>query len=113
MRLVELEPEWLQWLDATHWRMVPAIAEATGISFLCPRCFETNAGPVGTHRIICWSRSRGVPDGAEPGPGRWQLLGSSFEDLTLDAEPGKSRSILLTSGCSWHGYITAGAVTHA
>lgn len=85
------------------------MAEAQGISFLCPKCFAENKGPRGTHSVICWSRSRGVPEDATPGPGRWKLDGTSFDDLTLNADPpSTARSVQLTGGCGWHGFITNG-----
>ena len=93
---------------------VDTLAEAQGVEFLCPKCFSANGGAVGTHGIICWSRSRGVPDDVEPTPGRWAMSGTGLEDLTLNADPpSQARSILLTSGCRWHGFITAGMVTPA
>jgi hypothetical protein len=54
--------------------------------------------------------SRGVPDDAKPGPGRWSLVGTGFDDLTLDGDGG-SRSVLLLGGCAWHGFVTNGEVT--
>jgi len=87
---------------------VERIEEAQGVRFLCPKCYAANGGPRGTHGVICWSSSRGVPDDAKPGPGRWKLVGTGINDLTLDCEPGKSRSVLLTSGCGWHGFVTDG-----
>jgi hypothetical protein len=99
----------MRWESERSWRRVKTIAEASGIVFLCPKCFEANGGPVGTHVVVCWSRSRGVPDSAVPGPGRWLLRGTTFEDLTLDGDGG-SRSVLLTSGCCWHGFVTNGEV---
>lgn len=89
-----------------------AFAAAQGVDFLCPKCFAANGGAVGTHRVICWSRSRGVPDDVTPRPGRWLLVGTSIDDLTLNADPpSTARSVLLTSGCGWHGFVTAGNVT--
>lgn len=115
MRLTELEPQWLSREvapDGVVWHHKTSISEAQGVMFLCPKCWVENKGPVGTHRVICWSRSRGIPDDASPGPGRWKLVGTSFEDLTLDADPPNSaRSVLLTSGCAWHGYVTDGEVS--
>ena len=87
---------------------VDTIAEAQGVRFLCPKCFRANRGKVGTHMVVCWSRSRGVPEDAQPGPGRWVLTGTGIGDLTLDAEPGQTRSVLLTAGCRWHGFVTKG-----
>lgn len=90
------------------------INDAHGVEFLCPKCFAANSGPVGTHAVICWSRSRGVPDEADPKPGRWTLEGTGMHDLTLNGDAvggGGARSVLLTSGCAWHGFVTNGEVT--
>lgn len=87
---------------------VEGIDEAQGVEFLCPKCYANNNGPIGTHAVICWSRSRGVPDDAEPGPGRWRLVGTGLHDLSLMEEPGKSRSVALKGGCAWHGFVTNG-----
>lgn len=82
------------------------LAVAQGVLFLCPACFITNKGAVGTHGVLCWFRDRGVPDDVEPLPGRWAVSGTNFEDLTL------SPSVLLTGdGCGWHGFVTKGDVT--
>lgn len=88
------------------------IEDAHGVEFLCPKCFAANGGPRGTHAIICWSRSRGVPNDASPG-GRWSIEGTGFDDLTLNGDNGGARSVLLTSGCAWHGVVTNGDVTTA
>ena len=88
---------------------VPTFGAAQGVIFLCPKCFATNNGPIGTHKVICWSRSRGVPDSASPGPGRWVMAGTGLHDLTLNADPPSTgRSIALRGGCEWHGFITNG-----
>ncbi len=94
-----------------YWPFASGLAEAQGVEFLCPKCFASNNGPVGTHVVVCWSSSRGVPDGATPGPGRWRLVGTDFNDLSLMEEPGKSRSVLLLGGCGWHGFVTNGDAT--
>lgn len=115
MRLVDLEPKFLRHkADVSTW--VDTIAEAQGIFFLCPKCYATNGGKVGTHAVICWSRSAGVPEDARPGPGRWKLIGTGFDDLTLEGDApggGGARSVQLTGGCSWHGFITNGEATNA
>ncbi len=131
MKLIELEPRFVRWEEredtwtevqpdghgiAMHgprvfFPFVERIEQAQGVKFLCPKCFAANKGPVGTHAVICWSSSRGVPAKAFPGPGRWRLVGTGFQDLTLDVEPGKSRSVLLIGGCAWHGFVTNGEVT--
>lgn len=108
MRLVELEPEWLYVDpagDGRIWRRVPTRAEANGLFLLCPVCFAKNDGRVGTHAIICWEPA--VPLTFEPGPGRWNLVGDSFDTLTLQAG---SSSILLQSGCNAHFFIRNGAI---
>ena len=90
---------------------VATLAEAQGVQFLCPICFVANGGAVGTHSVLCWSRSRGAPDDASPGPGRWTLDGTGFEDLTLNGDPpGTARSVALGGGCDWHGFVTNGEV---
>jgi hypothetical protein len=121
MRLTELEPHFLPLATPGElssdgrpfsWKEVDNIVEAQGIRFLCPVCFAANKGPVGTHQVICWSRSRGVPEDEKPGPGRWKLDGSGYDDLTLNADPPSgSRSVLLTGGCGAHFHVTAGEVT--
>jgi hypothetical protein len=140
MRLTELEPQFLvrevtpnvaneivndpavgsasgfhtELRDRVSHRYVNSIAEAQGVMFLCPKCFAANGGRVGTHIVICWSRSRGVPDDAQPGPGRWTLEGTGYADLTLNGDAvggGGARSVLLLGGCAWHGFITKGEVT--
>jgi hypothetical protein len=140
MRLTELEPRFLRYEERLDtWTVVDrqpnpgedlssvphhevtamrafmpyaiGIQDAMGIVFLCPLCFVANHGVVGTHGVICWSSSRGVPETARPGPGRWRLVGTGFHDLSLMEEPGKSRSVQLLGGCNWHGFVTNGEVT--
>lgn len=84
---------------------VSDIAQADGIMFLCPKCFAANGGPRGTHSIICWQPK--VPQTIEPKPGRWSLVGTGLDDLTLVAA---SSSILLTSGCQAHFFIRNGKI---
>jgi hypothetical protein len=115
MRLTDLEPQFLRYDQRDGGKFlvpVATLAEAHGLKFLCPKCFAANGGPVGTHQVICWSRSRGTPDDAQPLPGRWAMEGTGFGDLTLNADPPSgARSVLLLGGCEWHGFITAGEVT--
>jgi hypothetical protein len=115
VRLTELEPQFLRYdkrEDGIFYCPVERIEDAQGIEFLCPKCFAANNGNVGTHAVICWSRSRGVPDDAKPGPGRWSLHGTDYTNLTLNADPpGTARSVALSGGCAWHGHLTNGEVT--
>jgi hypothetical protein len=142
MKLIELDPHFLRRVVTPNWpteivndpavgsasgshtelreqvvmHPVDSIAEAQGIQFLCPKCFAANGGPVGTHLVVCWSRSRGTPEDARPGPGRWSISGTSLDDLTLNGDAvggGGNRSVLLIGGCAWHGFITGGEVTSA
>lgn len=110
MRLSDLEPQFVKaWTedDCRHgWEDVQTIAEADGVWFLCPKCFETNGGAVGTHRILCWSPS--VPIDMLPKPGRWHLEGSGYADLTLRGVI--SDSVLLTSGCGAHFFVRSGRI---
>jgi hypothetical protein len=84
-------------------------SDTQGICFLCPLCFATNHGEVGTHSVICWFHGRGVPDELDPKPGRWNPSGSSIDDLTF-VPPGMT-SVLLTGGCGWHGFVKNGDAT--
>jgi hypothetical protein len=117
VRLIELHPKFLRRLDDTHFHSLMCddgppvdIAHADGISFLCPVCFKTNNGPIGTHSVICWQPH--VPQTTNPTPGRWKFSGSGYGDLTLTA---KSSSILLEGdfpgACKAHFFITNGAIT--
>lgn len=110
MKLIELEPRLVRYLSDGRILTVPTLAECQGVLFLCPKCFVENKGPVGTHRVLCWSATRGVPANVPPLPGRWTISGTNLKDVTLSGENGKSSSVLLTSGCRWHGFITNGEV---
>lgn len=109
MKLTELNPRFLAVIDSHTYRAenVP-FSEADGVMFLCPKCFRENQGSVGTHSVICWRPN--VSQDIPPNPGRWEFQGTGLDDLTLVAG---SSSILLTSGCMWHGFIRNGEVTDA
>lgn len=108
MYLLELEPQFLTRTTDTSWRHVESIGEAEGIIFLCPLCFRVNNGPIGTHSVICWTPR--VPLTVTPGPGRWEMLGTGYHDLTLRAG---SSSVQLLGGCNAHFFITNGEVINA
>lgn len=107
----ELDGKFIIAVAPGHRREVEAISEAQGVQFLCPKCFAVNGGPVGTHSIICWSRSAGTPEDEVPGPGRWKLDGDGLDTLTLNGDQvggGGARSVQLHGGCAWHGFVTDG-----
>lgn len=87
--------------------VVPTLAEAQGVMFLCPMCYARNGGAVGTHTIICWFADRGVPDSQTPGPGRWEPAGTGIDDLTFVGPA--AASVGLMGGCQWHGFVHDGA----
>lgn len=117
MKLTDLEAAFIRAKPAGEphgHREVASIDEATGVTFLCPKCMAASLdGRRGVHGVICWSENRGTPADYQPGPGRWALVGTSLDDLTLDGENGRTRSVLLLGGCNWHGYITNGDVSTA
>lgn len=101
--LRDLKARFLKRDDSHHFRFVDSIGEADGVEFLCPVCFEKNGGSVGTHAVICWSPS--VPQDTSPTPGRWDMVGSGLDDLTLQAA---SSSIQLSGGCNAHFWVRSG-----
>src|SRR4051812_31916223 len=104
MRLNELEPEFVKIIDpGTYQCEGVAIADADGIQFLCPKCFQANGGNVGTHLVLCWKPH--VPQEIRPAPGRWRFEGSGFDDLSLVAG---SSSVLLMGGCNAHFFVRGG-----
>lgn len=93
MKLSVLEAIFLKITDKNTYQTGVPIAEAQGISFLCPKCFnDPPVGSVGTHSVMCWFRDRGVPDDLDPKPGRWNPSGTG----------------ILLGGCDWHGFIKNG-----
>ena len=108
MKLTELEPKFLRRETDRSWYEIDDLSKADGVMFLCPKCFRANNGRVGTHVVICWSPK--VPQTTSPGPGRWNLVGTGYVDLSLVAG---SSSVQITSGCRWHGFVRNGEVTEA
>lgn len=111
MKLVDLSPNFLKWKDDLNYELTGRIEDADGVSFLCPKCFALNGGPSGTHSIICWEPN--VPQTTTPKPGRWNLVGSGYEDLTLI---NGSSSVLVRGAPGepdhWHGFVRNGQVTN-
>ena len=95
MTLESLEPRFVM-IDGAGWRPVDTLGEAQGIECTCPSCRS--------HPLLAWFRGRGVPDGLEPGPGRWTLSGTGYGDLTLAPS--------INVRC-WHGFVRGGRVTNA
>lgn len=107
MRLTELEPKFLTIKDGDTktYGVQDEIAGADGVMFVCPLCFQ-NQGRPGSHSVICWAPQ--VPQTFFPVPGRWELLGTGYEDLTLRA--GSSSVHLTGPGCGAHFFIENGAI---
>ena len=103
--LSRLEPQFLKLQGTKLWTYTEDIKEADGICFLCPVCFMTNDGPIGTHSVICWQPK--VPPDLGPKPGRWLFNGTGYDDLMLVAG---SSSIKLNGGCNAHFFIRDGQV---
>jgi hypothetical protein len=110
MKLRELEPHLVRWEAAKpdSFRYVRSLKRANGLLFVCPKCLRERGKRAGVHSILCWSPD--VPQTVSPTPGRWNLVGTSLDDLSLVAG---SSSVLLLSGCKWHGFITDGEVRDA
>ena len=106
MRLAELNPRFLKVVTDKEFHRIDTVAEADGILFLCPVCFQKNGGSVGTHSVICWSPKIG--QNVPPTPGRWNLVGSGYDDLTLVA--GSSSVALTGDGCKAHFFIRNGEI---
>jgi hypothetical protein len=104
------DEDFYDWEGPTdHIVEVDAIALADGVMFLCPKCFDDPPiGPIGTHSVICWSPTIGQDHG--PKPGRWNLVGTSIDDLTLVAG---SSSVLLQGGCDAHFFVRDGRIVPA
>lgn len=107
MRLSDLEPQFLKRVDDKTFQHVDTLAEADGVFFVCPKCLEANGGArPGVHGVICWGPQ--VPQTTSPTPGRWELRGIGYDDLTLVAG---SSSVLITGpGCGAHFLVRDGAI---
>lgn len=106
MKLAELEPQFVRRTGHDEWEDVDSVDDADGILFLCPKCFETNGGPRRTHMVLCWRP--GVPQTQAPRPGRWEMEGTGYDDLTLVA--GSSSVFLKGPGCGAHFFVRDGQI---
>ena len=120
MKLAELEPKFLKKdkFDPEYpsdWNRgssvnVDAPADADFMTFLCPVCFLKNDGPQGTHRVVI--EKPHVPV-TVPGDGRWNLVGTGANDLTLKGVTSDSVLIPSPPGCGAHFFIIDGEVKFA
>lgn len=78
-------------------------ANAHGLWFDCPACFETNG-----HGVLVGFAGRNAPSplsvGKDGKPTYWIVSGTSLDDLVL------TPSILLHDGCNWHGFVGSSGV---
>jgi hypothetical protein len=104
VKLEALKADFLKILSPNEYQVVDDIKKSNGIKFLCPKCFETNKGKIGTHTIICWWLN--VDPNLDPKPGRWNPNGTGLHDLTF-VGPQKP-SVQITSGCMAHFMVEKG-----
>jgi hypothetical protein len=96
LKLVDLEPHFLQRTSRFAYQHTDDIAAAEGLTLLCPACYWSNSGRPGTHPSMLW-----------PIAGRWGFSGTGYADLTLAAP---SASVSIIGGCRAHFYIRRGRV---
>ncbi len=82
---------------------VATLAEADGIMFMCPKCFETNG-----HQVRVFFRGRGAPDrlgkNSKGVTVRWNASGTGLADLVL------TPSIQIEGCCGWHGFVGSSGI---
>lgn len=98
-----------QWggFEVDVYRRVEALADAQGIWFDCPACYESHGNSsIGVHGVMVSFADRGVLDNqgshdSEGKPSRWAVSGTGLDDLVL------APSIYLKDcpPCSWHGFV--------
>ena len=119
MKLTELNPVFITMpVQEEHWTFQATEDGpdgAGGIRFDCPQCrlhpendpWHVNSNGERRHRLTLY-----VPDAfdGDPniGPGRWSLVGDSFENLSLDG--GSSSSVLCEYGCRAHFFVKDGHI---
>jgi hypothetical protein len=94
---------------------VETLAEADSISFLCPKCFQANGGPTGTHGVHVTFAGRNVPDEAGSRdhtgkPSRWNASGTNIDDLVLTPSISLDASQPPNVGCHWHGFVGSNVI---
>lgn len=103
MKLIDLEPEYIRYIEDGKMRIVNSLSEAQGIEFYCPKsgC---------DHKINITFKDRGVLDNQgshnkEGKPTRWEVNGTDASNLTT------LPSIHIKDTCGWHGFITKGIIS--
>ncbi len=81
MRLADLDPSFVLPIAEDCYHLVDQIDGAQGITFQCPRCMRERPDGRGVHYVLCWTTK--VPPSWSPGPGRWSILGTEYDDVTL------------------------------
>ena len=88
---------------------VSALSEAHGIRFICPKSFAVHGGKVGAHSVQIYFAGSPVPAhvgvNKEGNAVRWNVLGSSLDDLSLSPSIQEQDSI-----CGWHGFVGSSGV---
>ena len=118
-RLRDLDASFLKYNseDGSKHR-IDNIASADGIIFQCPKCsigaepFEKDGrkGFCGPHYVMCLFVGR-VADDVGP-TGRWIPSGTCLDDFTfVTSEDHPKCSVLMLSGCHWHGFLREGSAT--
>ena len=110
VRYADLHMHFLRWEGGQSGnKFLDGIDGADGVQFWCPACEgKTYFDFPIAHPIRIWSPS--VPDGIDPGPGRWEMIGTGPEDLTLVSG---SSSIYFEGHCGAHFFVRNGEVTMA
>lgn len=111
MRLLELQPHFFVLKtdygedgERRYFHHIDDFNKATGMRFLCPKCFIENGGEIGTHQLIVWFANHGAPQG-------WNVVGTGYNDISF-VPPGLT-SIQAVGGCAVHIQITNGEVINA
>ena len=108
MKLTELEPQFLRYKLDGHYVPVHELAQADGISFLCPKCFAANGGKTGTHVVTCWFEGK-VPDDTKP-CGRWTPAGTHYRNLSFVLGRNE-RSLQAINDCRFRPFLADGEIT--
>lgn len=91
-------------------RRVDALSEAHGVRFICPKSFATHGGKVGAHSVQVYFVGSPVPDhlglNKDGQPVRWNVAGTSLDDLSLSPSIQEQDSI-----CGWHGFVGNGGIS--